>query len=65
MEKLGEVIETLKTRGYTIVLVEQDFEFASDLADRLYVIEHGEVVAHIPAEEIASRQETLKELLGV
>ena len=49
----------------TIVLVEQDFEFASDLADRLYVIEHGEVVAHIPAEEIASRQETLKELLGV
>ncbi|ELA01310.1 ABC transporter ATP-binding protein [Cupriavidus sp. TKC] len=65
VEKLGEVIETLKTRGYTIVLVEQDFEFASDLADRLYVIEHGEVVAHIPAEEIASRQETLKELLGV
>ncbi|MFT3849549.1 MAG: ABC transporter ATP-binding protein [Propionivibrio sp.] len=65
VEKLGQVIEALKQRGYTILLVEQNFEFASDLADRLYVIEHGEMVSHIPASDIASKQEELKELLGI
>lgn len=65
VEKLGRVIEALKQRGYTILLVEQNFEFASELADRLYVIEHGEVVSHIPASDIASKQEELKELLGI
>ncbi|GLS16469.1 MULTISPECIES: ABC transporter ATP-binding protein [Hydrogenophaga] len=65
VEKLGQVIEALKQRGYTIVLVEQNFEFAADLADRLYVIEHGEVVSHLPAAEIASQQAALKELLGI
>jgi branched-chain amino acid transport system ATP-binding protein len=65
VEKLGHVIETLKQRGYTILLVEQNFEFASELADRLYVIEHGEVVSHIAAADIESKQEELKELLGI
>lgn len=65
VEKLAQVIETLKQRGYTILLVEQNFEFASELAERLYVIEHGEVVSHIPASEIASKHEELKELLGI
>lgn len=65
VERLAQVIETLKQRGYTILLVEQNFEFASELAERLYVIEHGEVVAHIPASEIASKHQELKELLGI
>jgi branched-chain amino acid transport system ATP-binding protein len=65
VEKLGHVIEALKQRGYTILLVEQNFEFASELADRLYVIEHGEVVSHIAAADIESKQEELKELLGI
>ena len=65
VEKLGQVIETLKQRGYTIVLVEQNFEFASELADRLYVIEHGKVVSHLPAADVASKQDELKELLGI
>ncbi|MDP3626446.1 MAG: ABC transporter ATP-binding protein [Hydrogenophaga sp.] len=65
VEKLAQVITTLKERGYTILLVEQNFEFASELAERLYVIEHGEVVSHIPASEIASKHEELKELLGI
>lgn len=65
VEKLGQVIEALKQRGYTILLVEQNFEFASELADRLYVIEHGQVVSHMAASEISSKQEELKELLGI
>jgi len=65
VERLAQVIETLKQRGYTILLVEQNFEFASELAERLYVIEHGEVVSHIPASEIALKHEELKELLGI
>lgn len=65
VEKLGAVIHELKGRGYTILLVEQNFEFASELADRVYVIEHGRVVEHITAAQIASKQEALKELLGL
>jgi ABC-type branched-subunit amino acid transport system ATPase component len=44
VKKLGEVIRLLKTRGYTIVLVEQNFRFAAPLADRHYVLEHGRIV---------------------
>lgn len=65
VEKLAEVILALKRRGFTILLVEQNFEFASELADRLYVIEHGKVVEHLSASEIASKQEELKVLLGI
>lgn len=65
VEKLAEVIVALKSRGFTVVLVEQNFEFASELADRLYVIEHGKVVKHIFASEIASEQDELKVLLGI
>ena len=65
VERLGQVIETLKKKGYTIVLVEQNFEFASELADRIYIIEHGKVVEHLAAGEIASKQDQLKELLGI
>lgn len=65
VEKLAEVILALKRRGFTILLVEQNFEFASELADRLYVIEHGRVVEHLSASEIASKQEELKVLLGI
>lgn len=65
VERLGLVIETLKKRGYTIVLVEQNFEFASELADRIYIIEHGKVVEHLAASEISEKQDQLKELLGI
>ena len=65
VEKLAQVIATLKERGYTILLVEQNFEFAAELAERLYVIEHGKVVSHIPASDIASKHDELKELLGI
>ncbi len=65
VKKLGEVILLLKTRGYTIVLVEQNFRFAAPLADRHYVLEHGHVVMTVPQNELAARTDELHELLGV
>ena len=44
VQKLGEVIRTLRTKGITVVLVEQNFRFAAPLADRFYVMEHGKIV---------------------
>ena len=65
VKKLGEVIRLLKTRGYTIVLVEQNFRFAAPLADRHYVLEHGRIVATVNKDELAAKTEMLHELLGV
>ena len=44
VQKLAEMIRTLKAKGYTVVLVEQNFRFAAPLADRFYVMEHGRIV---------------------
>ena len=65
VKKLGEVIRLLKTRGYTIVLVEQNFRFAAPLADRHYVLEHGRIVATVHKAELTEKTEMLHELLGV
>lgn len=65
VKKLGEVILLLKTRGYTIVLVEQNFRFAAPLADRHYVLEHGHVAMTVAQHELAARTDELHELLGV
>ena len=55
----------LKKRGYTIVLVEQNFRFASSLADRHYVLEHGRIVKMIMKEDLETELDELHELLGV
>ena len=65
VQALATLIRTLKGRGYTIVMVEQNFRFAAPLADRFYVLEHGKVVEHVLAAELASRQAELDALLGV
>ena len=65
VKKLGEVIRLLKSRGYTIVLVEQNFRFAAPLADRHYVLEHGRIVATVQQHELVAKTEMLHELLGV
>ncbi|HEX4599550.1 MAG TPA: ABC transporter ATP-binding protein [Burkholderiaceae bacterium] len=65
VRKLGEVLKTLKARGFTIVLVEQNFRFAAPLADRHYVLEHGRVVQIVTREELPSCTEKLHALLGV
>jgi branched-chain amino acid transport system ATP-binding protein len=61
VEKLGEVLIALKNKGLTIVLVEQNFHFAAPLADRHYVVEHGQIVEEISANELSSKQSVLDE----
>lgn len=65
VQALAHMIRTLKKRGYTIVMVEQNFRFAAPLADRFYVMEHGQIVEHFDAHELTEKQDTLNELLGV
>jgi branched-chain amino acid transport system ATP-binding protein len=65
VQALGQVIRKLKERGYTIVMVEQNFRFAAPLADRHYVIEHGRIAETVSMEELGSKMERLHELLGV
>lgn len=65
VQTLRKVIEELKNRGLTIVLVEQNFRFASALADRMYVVERGRIVLGIEKGQLAEQQEALEELLGV
>jgi branched-chain amino acid transport system ATP-binding protein len=65
VQKLGDVIRTLRTRGFTIVLVEQNFRFAAPLADRFYVMEHGRIVKQFEQSELASQMGLLHEFLGV
>jgi len=62
---LGRMIRQLKERGYTIVLVEQNFRFAAPLADRHYVIEHGRIVETVNMQELDSKMQRLHQLLGV
>ncbi|ANY15448.1 ABC transporter ATP-binding protein [Bordetella pseudohinzii] len=65
VQALARMITALKARGYTIVMVEQNFRFAAPLADRFYVMEHGQIVEHFGAAELSEKQDTLNELLGV
>jgi branched-chain amino acid transport system ATP-binding protein len=65
VQKLGEVIRTLKARGFTVVLVEQNFRFAAPLADRFYVMEHGRIVNQFGQSELGSNMGLLHEFLGV
>ncbi|HYE40112.1 MAG TPA: ABC transporter ATP-binding protein, partial [Ramlibacter sp.] len=58
-------IRTLKAKGYTVVLVEQNFRFAAPLADRLYVMEHGKIVESFGASQLQEKLPVLHELLGV
>jgi branched-chain amino acid transport system ATP-binding protein len=65
VQKLAEMIRTLKARGYTIMLVEQNFRFAAPLADRFYVMEHGRIVQQFEQRELADKMAMLHEFLGV
>lgn len=65
VKTLARVIAQLKSRGYTIVLVEQNFRFAAPLADRFYVMEHGQIVEHFESKELDSKIPVLHELLNV
>jgi branched-chain amino acid transport system ATP-binding protein len=65
VQALGRVIVKLKERGFTIVLVEQNFRFAAPLADRHYVMEHGKIAETFSASELESKTQMLHEYLGV
>jgi branched-chain amino acid transport system ATP-binding protein len=65
VQSLARMIQALKGRGYTIVMVEQNFRFAAPLADRFYVMEHGAIVETFKARELPEKLNLLNELLGV
>ena len=65
VQHIGEIIRNLKTRGFTILLVEQNFHFASTVADRHYVVEHGHVIDEIDNSQIAANKTKLEGYLGV
>jgi len=65
VQTLARMILELKSRGYTIVMVEQNFRFAAPLADRFYVMEHGRIVEHFVASELEGKMPVLHDLLGV
>lgn len=64
-ERLRQVIGELKQRGFTIVLVEQNFRFASLLADRMYVVERGRIVLEVEKGQLAQTTLAVERLLGV
>ncbi|MDH5286015.1 MAG: ABC transporter ATP-binding protein [Betaproteobacteria bacterium] len=65
VQQIGRTIARLKAEGFTILLVEQNFRFASTVADRHYVMEHGRVVDMIPNAELAANMAKLHDYLGV
>ncbi len=65
VEQIGRTIQELRKRHFTILLVEQNFRFAASVADRHYVVEHGNVIDEIANEAIEENQEKLTQYLGV
>ena len=65
IQQIGKTIRALKEQGFTILLVEQNFRFASTVADRYYVMEHGRVIDQFANSELDANVEKLHEYLGV
>ena len=65
VQQIRRTIAQLKARGFTILLVEQNFRFAATVADRHYVVEHGRVIDMVPNSELGANMNKLHEYLGV
>jgi branched-chain amino acid transport system ATP-binding protein len=65
IQQIGRTIRTLKEQGFTILLVEQNFRFASTVADRYYVMEHGRVIDQFANSELDANVDKLHDYLGV
>lgn len=65
VQALARTIRLLRDKGYTVVIVEQNFRFAAPLADRFYVMEHGRIVKEFAANELNANMRMLHEYLGV
>jgi branched-chain amino acid transport system ATP-binding protein len=65
VQQIGRTIKEIKNRGFTVLLVEQNFRFAATVADRHYVMEHGRVIDMIPNHLLEASMDKLHEYLGV
>jgi branched-chain amino acid transport system ATP-binding protein len=65
IKQIGRTIKRLKEKGFTILLVEQNFRFASTVADRFYVMEHGRVIDRFTVAELSANMDKLHDYLGV
>ena len=65
VQALARMILSLKAKGFTIIMVEQNFRFAAPLADRFYVMEHGRIIEGFAASELQAKMPMLHEYLGV
>ena len=65
VQALARMLHMLRGKGYTVVMVEQNFRFAAPLADRFYVMEHGRIVETFGASQLEAKMPVLNELLGV
>jgi branched-chain amino acid transport system ATP-binding protein len=65
VQQIGRTIREIKNRGFTVLLVEQNFRFAQTVADRHYVVEHGKVIDMIPNDRLEASMDKLHEYLGV
>jgi branched-chain amino acid transport system ATP-binding protein len=65
VQQIGAMIRNIKQRGFTVLLVEQNFRFAQTVADRHYVMEHGRIVDMVANQDLAASMDRLHEYLGV
>ena len=65
VQQLGEMIRALKRKGYTVILVEQNFRFAAPLADRFFVLERGRILQQFEQSQLAAQTGMLQEYLGI
>ena len=65
VQALSQMITALRKKGFTIVMVEQNFRFAAPLADRFYVMEHGQIIETFSQSQLSDKMEMLHEFLGV
>jgi branched-chain amino acid transport system ATP-binding protein len=65
VQQIGRTITRLKSEGFTILLVEQNFRFAQTVADRHYIVEHGRVVEMVPNTQLDANMDRIHEYLGV
>jgi branched-chain amino acid transport system ATP-binding protein len=65
VQTLARMIRMLREKGFTVIMVEQNFRFAAPLADRFYVMEHGRIVEGFEASELEAKMDMLHEFLGV
>ena len=65
VQRIGEMLLSLKQRGLTVLLVEQNFHFAAKIADRFYVMDHGQVTDSFTTAQLPDRTQSLNRALGV